>query len=97
MSRDLVTTTPEAAAQFEADRTPYYDERADRYEPDGYVRPSWPIEELVAAFGAMTAPMRCAHGLCRTSLNDGAWVACPHGLKFCEACVWEEACSECAA
>lgn len=31
---DHETTTPEAAAQHEANRTPYYDERADRYEPD---------------------------------------------------------------
>lgn len=32
--RDLASTTPEAAAQYEADRTPYYDERLDEYEPD---------------------------------------------------------------
>lgn len=32
--RDRETTTPEAAAQYEADRTPYYDERLDEYEPD---------------------------------------------------------------
>lgn len=34
MSTDHETTTPEAAAQYEADRTPYYDERWDEYEPD---------------------------------------------------------------
>ena len=34
MRTDHETTTPEAAAQYEADRTPYYDDRWDRYEPD---------------------------------------------------------------
>ena len=96
MRPDHETTDLPSAAMFEADRTPYYDERPSLGD---LVGPTVEHAEgpLVDAFLAHFRPMRCAHGLCRTSLNDRAWVECPHGLKFCEACAWEEACSECAA
>lgn len=97
MSYDYETTSPEAAAQYEADRTPYYDERLDEYEPDhGYVHHSPPIATLTAMFGVMTRAIRCAHPHCRISLDDKRWVQCPHDAFFCENCAWEEACDECA-
>lgn len=42
--------------------------------------------------GALT---RCAHPHCRTSLTEETVTYCPHGLPFCEACVWEDGCDEC--
>ncbi len=39
---------------------------------------------------------RCSHPHCRTSLDEYP-TECPHSLPFCDACTWEEACSECAA
>ena len=38
---------------------------------------------------------RCSHPFCRTSLEDVA-ATCPHDMPFCEDCIWEEVCSECA-
>lgn len=37
----------------------------------------------------------CAHPHCRTSLDTNP-VECPHGLPFCDHCVWEDGCDECA-
>ena len=105
MSRDLFTTTPEAAAQYERDHTPAYDERADQYEPDlpGRTTPTnegGPLLDALAQsrrhWDAVFGPLRCAHGHCRTSLTDETAVYCGHGLAFCGNCTWEEACDQCA-
>lgn len=37
---------------------------------------------------------RCTNYHCRTSLDEHP-IECPHGLPFCEHCVWEEGCDEC--
>ena len=39
---------------------------------------------------------RCTHPHCRTSLTDDDTSRCPHNRAFCDMCVWEDGCDECA-
>ena len=40
--------------------------------------------------------MTCRCTVCRTSLDEYP-ATCPHGLPYCDACVWEDGCEECGA
>lgn len=74
----------------------------DKLPPAAHLMPAEGVDPLTA-FAAQVRQLRfvgaltrCAHPHCRNSLTEDTVTYCPHDLPFCELCVWEDSCEDCA-